>query len=560
MFLVPFLSFLVGSSYALSIPFTAQRRAPAHSTTVTVTNPNANGNLGFSNDEDFLYTATVYVQGQPFQVQIDSGSSDLWINTEGVSFTGLAETGHNATITYVDTTSASGPVVLANVSLGEFTVEGQAFIDAPGSNASTPGFDQGLLGVGPPLASSVFYELNGTQYDGFPFLVNIFNFYPDEPNFITFLLSRSNIGITQGGVMTIAELVANLTEITSTPKLPVISELSWETYMDGVYVNGEFLTGHSLGANYVTAAPGPNQTTIIFDTGTSLATAPPFYVDAMYKHISGAKFSDDLQTYTLPCHSKVNISMVFGDRTFPINPIDAIAVNVNPDGSYSCQAAFSYSPADSGLDFILGDTFMRNVYTLLDYGTNFTGTGNSAPFMQILSTTDANEAWAEFDKLNIQRIAQLEYQNFASSSSMAEAASATATFSLTAPSGAATSSPVTTASVPHSSSASASASSSTASADPKKLNADLAAAAASSFSPSSSPVDLSGLTRNTYIIMGLLGGVLVLLIAVLAKMISNARANKGYREISTMRPPMHFEKPYEPDSEVFSTPYDDPRQ
>lgn len=81
-----------------------------------------------------------------------------------------------------------------------------------------------------PLASSVFYELNGTQYDGFPFLVNvsdsprvyffvskqnalnyqIFNFYPDEPNFITFLLSRSNIGITQGGVMTIGAFLQEL--------------------------------------------------------------------------------------------------------------------------------------------------------------------------------------------------------------------------------------------------------------------------------------------------------------------------------------------------------------
>ena len=30
------------------------------------------------------------------------------------------------------------------------------------------------------------------------------------------------------------------------PKLPVVSEGSWEAFMDGVYVNGEFYTGNSL--------------------------------------------------------------------------------------------------------------------------------------------------------------------------------------------------------------------------------------------------------------------------------------------------------------------------
>ena len=62
---------------------------------------------------------------------------------------------------------AQGPIVLGNVTLGAFTVDGQALgtsrkealknalgidaviVTAPGSNASLAGFDQGLLGVGP---------------------------------------------------------------------------------------------------------------------------------------------------------------------------------------------------------------------------------------------------------------------------------------------------------------------------------------------------------------------------------------------------------------------------
>ncbi|PCH42247.1 acid protease [Wolfiporia cocos MD-104 SS10] len=555
MLLVPLLTFFVGSSHALNIPL-ERRAAPTHSTTVSI-NTNYNGNLGWTNDNDFMYTATVYVQGQPFQVQIDSGSSDLWINTENVTFKGLVETGIDATIAYVDTTAASGQVALANVSFGEFTVNGQAFINAPGSNASTPGLDQGLLGVGPPFASSVFGELYNTSYNGLPFLVNVFSLNPDEPNFITFLLSRSesNSGISEGGVMTIAELVSEYADITKEPKLPVVSDGSWETFMDGVYINGEFFTGHTLGAIGVTAKPGPYQTTIILDTGTSLATAPPYYVDAMYKNISGAKFSEDLQTYTLPCSTKLNISMVFGSSVYPMNPIDATTLTVNDDGTFYCQGTFSYSPATAGVDLILGDAFMRNVYSLMSYGSNFTGNGDEPPYMQIRSITDAEKAWEEFDALNLQRIMEQEYLTFSNATPSSEVGAETETFALVTPSATAThAASSATHAASHSSSA---APKSSDSADKDELGGDLLAAVASPTASAVSSVNASDLLRNTYIIMGLLGGVLLLLIAVLAKIVKSSR-NPQYRQVSTVIPPAHFGKPYEPESEAFTTPYDDP--
>ena len=89
---------LIGSTYGVSIPF--ERRADYRSTTVSV-NPNYNGNLGWSNGAGFVYTATIYVQGQPFQVQIDSGSSDLWLDTSGVTLDGLQDTGVTGSIGYV---------------------------------------------------------------------------------------------------------------------------------------------------------------------------------------------------------------------------------------------------------------------------------------------------------------------------------------------------------------------------------------------------------------------------------------------------------------------------
>ncbi|KAH9947685.1 aspartic peptidase domain-containing protein [Amylocystis lapponica] len=566
----PFLSLFVGSAFSYSIPFRRQHHATTlpHSTTfpVSVSVNTSNTNLGFSNVADFLYSATVYVQGQPFQVQIDTGSSDLWLNTQNTTFTGLTDTGYNTTIGYVDGTSATGPIMLANVSLGEFTVSGQAFINAPGSNASEVGVDTGLLGVGPPSSSVVLQQLENSTYNGLNFLDNVFGYYPNESNFISFLLSRSDYGITEGGVMTIGELVENYTQITSTPKLQVVVDYGWFTFMDGIYVNSQFFTGNSLGVEGLLAIPDANQTVILLDTGTSLATAPPFYVDAMYANIPGANFSDDLQSYYLPCDSKINISMLIGGNEYPMNPIDAITVSTDVDNNTVCYGTFSNTPEDAGVDFILGDAFMRNVYTLLDFGSwVFSGKGD--PFIQILSVTDANTAWADFDDANKHRLADSQ-EMLTDTSSFAEAATQTSSVHLVQPS--AVSSASGSLSAPVASSRSTgfvtgpsltapTARPSTTFPSPSPGDA-LAAAAIATTSAAASTLDLSGLTRNSYIIMGLLGGAITLLLGVLIKLCAGSRKQAGYRSVPTLgaRGPAHFEKPYEPESEAFSTPYDDP--
>lgn len=58
-------------------------------------------------------------------------------------------------------------------------------------------------------------------------------------------------------------------------------------------------------------------------------------------------------------------------------------------------------------------------------------------------------------------------------------------------------------------------------------------------------VNLSGLTRNTYIIIGLLAAALLLLVAVVALAVRASRANKGYRALgATGGPPKSFMSTY----------------
>lgn len=76
-------------------------------------------------------------------------------------------------------------------------------------------------------------------------------------------------------------------------------------------------------------------------------------------------------------------------------------------------------------DFILGDAFLRNAYTLFNYG-NWTTTNSEAPYVQILpvspystanmdlyspcgfQTTIQSLAWEQFDSLNQARMQQWE--------------------------------------------------------------------------------------------------------------------------------------------------------
>ena len=54
---------------------------------------------------------------------LDTGSSDLWIQA---TVNGVAYTGANASIAYDDGSVSTGPIVLADVTFGNFTVKNQA--------------------------------------------------------------------------------------------------------------------------------------------------------------------------------------------------------------------------------------------------------------------------------------------------------------------------------------------------------------------------------------------------------------------------------------------------
>lgn len=345
-----------------------------------------------------IYVATLSVAGQEFPVQLDTGSSDLWLDTTGVDLSSLTKTGVQTGLTYGDGTVAFGPVYFGSVTFGNFTVD-QAFISAPGTNATTNS-DKGLLGVGPPLLSSISDALSRSSFDGDTLLDNIFSSDSSLPQLTTFSLSRSfSTGKTDGGVFTVGEVDSDFSQIQQAPTLPVISSDRWIVLMDEMIVNGQSISGDS---SFSVRNQSEGQTLANLDTGTSLSQIPQTYAAAIYGDVPGAQLYSSSGIYVLPCDTKINVSFVFGGVEYPVHPIDTIAATSDGAGGVICFSGFPFSDGFSNSeDFLIGDSFLRNVYSLYDYGSFLNE--STTPFIQLLSTTDKDAAYAEFDTLSAER-------------------------------------------------------------------------------------------------------------------------------------------------------------
>jgi len=128
-------------------------------------------------------------------------------------------------------------------------------------------------------------------------------------------------------------------------------------------------------------------------------------VDAIYSGAKGAKIVSipelNGDTWAVDCDAELNVSFKIGGQTFPIHPLDVTNQAAYDDGKPLCYGTFQAvidGAKNPTFDGILGMTFLSNVYLLLNYGDFISGSTNNTadPYVQILSTTDAATAHADF--------------------------------------------------------------------------------------------------------------------------------------------------------------------
>lgn len=99
-------------------------------------------------------------------------------------------------------------------------------------------------------------------------------------------------------------------------------------------------------------------------------------------------------------------------QEIPIHPLDLTQLNNgtnddNEDVTY-CSSTFGTLGSDSDQDMLLGDSFLRNAYSLFDYG-DFTGEEGDQvanAYAQLLALTDPSDALSDFKTSRSAALAQ----------------------------------------------------------------------------------------------------------------------------------------------------------
>ncbi|EIW59326.1 acid protease [Trametes versicolor FP-101664 SS1] len=494
------------------------------------------GTVGLGDSADLFYTVAVTVGDSTTAVNLDTGSSDLWVMSStcrtkqcrqstatpyDVSKTFKAS-GGNVDLRYGDSvtgTHADGPVGRDTVTLAGLTLEGQslaAINDTDNSAISNGG--AGILGLGFPAQSFVqaavisaeipntvgtdtFVEQTAKSGPLVPRLILADEI--DDPLF-AITLQRDTIDVSGEGQITIGQLPDGV-DNSSITWVPVrlydsadggldapsfapneVYPLRWEVEIDAVYLDGKKLADSTQQPNGISK---PSVSALI-DTGNSLIRGPSDVVNNILSTVSPAYAADSSASPLLPCDEGHNLTFQIGGKLFPVDPRDFVAQNKQGDAA-NCVASNVVStdaPSVGALfSWNLGDPFLKSNMVVFYYG-NLTHPSLDPPRMGFVSLVPQNaEALLDTAVEDAQSAAgafesTAEAAPTASSLILEGAASASATSESTSSAPAATR--TSTPSSPSSSAAPAATVTATATASTNPKSAPVASVSAS---PSSSP-------------------------------------------------------------------------
>ncbi|KAI0712498.1 acid protease [Earliella scabrosa] len=319
------------------------------------------GGVSLTDQEDDLeWTGKVSVgsPAQSFTIDFDTGSSDLWVPASSCTSCGShakynpskssqsSKKSGSFSISYGDGSTASGTPYTDTVTVGGVTVTGQylAAVSRESSEFVSDPAD-GLLGLGLPAISNLGHN---------PFFFTAVSQDTAPEGVFSFKLSQTGSELFIGG--------------TNDDLFTGDIEFHRLSSNDGFWQIG----GASVSVNDQSVSSSKFET--IIDSGSTIITAPPSAAKAFWSRVQGSKVFDQEQgLYSYPCNSPPTVAFSWGGKSWSISAND-LNLGRTQTGSSSCVGAISGGDLGLGNNvWLLGDTLMKNVYTVFSVDDNAVG-------------------------------------------------------------------------------------------------------------------------------------------------------------------------------------------
>jgi cathepsin D len=314
--------------------------------------PNVPNALALSEDgNDYTYFSTLSFgsQGQEMYMLIDSGSSNTWVMSsdcqssacqthnlfDSQASTSVQTTKQTWSMTY-GTGEVDGVVAKDTVAIANYTVNLSFGLATTASDEFNSYPMDGILGLGRPASDGL----------GAPTIMQVLDTQGHlDANILGIHLQRaadnSNNGqLTFGGVDS-SKFDGKLSYSKT------INDQNWQINADDAGVG--------------TKAVGFQAKTAIIDTGTSYILMPPNDAAALHQLIPGSSQSGEM--FTIPCSSSESLFFTISGVKYTVSSMDYVGKS---SGS-GCQSNIIGHQAFGVNDWILGDVFLKNVYTVLDF-------------------------------------------------------------------------------------------------------------------------------------------------------------------------------------------------
>ncbi|KAF5376269.1 hypothetical protein D9615_008554 [Tricholomella constricta] len=305
----------------------------------------------------------------PFNVILDTGSSDLWVADsscttcnrvtpvfEASASTSLQLSASGTNIRY-GSGEVAGQIGRDTVSMGGFTVEQQTFLAVDDlTTGLLDGSVSGILGL-------AFSTIASTR--AIPFWQTLAQdgqlTAPEMSFYMTRFRDVRTANVEEpGGIFTLGGTNSSLfTGEIEFLDIPVDPPTFWLLSLSAVTVQGKKV---------------PISSTLslsAIDTGTTLIGGPTSDVEAIWAAVPGSQPVPTMQGFfSFPCNTDVAVTMSFGGKSWPINTADMNLGRLAQGSSQCVGGIFDLSlgsnivSGDGNPNWVVGATFLKNVYSV----------------------------------------------------------------------------------------------------------------------------------------------------------------------------------------------------